>query len=69
MLIDVSGDTGLGFVNVLGGRHSSGCSRLKLMISASECILVVLKSRINSVRHSLNSESTQDVSGLPGLEF
>jgi hypothetical protein len=30
---------------------------LKLMISASECILVVLKSRMNSVRHSLNSES------------
>jgi hypothetical protein len=28
------------------------------MISANECIFVVLKSRMNSVKHSLNSEST-----------
>lgn len=32
------------------------------MISARECIFVVLKSRMNSVRHSLNSESTLQVS-------
>jgi hypothetical protein len=43
---------------VLGGRQSSGCSRLKLMISANECIFVTLKSLMNSDKHSLNSEST-----------
>jgi hypothetical protein len=52
------------FDNIHGGKHSSGCSRLKLMISASECILVVLKSRMNSVRHSLNSESAYQISGF-----
>jgi hypothetical protein len=43
--------------NILGGRQSSGCSRLKLMISAREWTFVVLKSWMNSVKHSLNSWS------------
>lgn len=50
--------------DVHGGKQSSGCSRLKLMISASECILVVLKSRMNSVKQSLNSESTLILAGF-----
>jgi hypothetical protein len=56
---------GMGSVeeDVHGGKQSSGCSRLKLMISASECILVVLKSRMNSVKQSLNSESTLILAG------
>jgi hypothetical protein len=45
-------------INILGGRQSSGCSRLKLIISAKECTFVTLKSRINSAKQSLNSEST-----------
>jgi hypothetical protein len=55
-------------VIVQGGRQSSGCSRLKLMISDNECIFVTLKSRMNSAKHSLNSESApyQHVSG--GIE-
>ena len=52
------GCMGTVFRDVHGGKQSSGCSRLKLMISASECIFVVLKSRMNSVKQSLNSEST-----------
>lgn len=43
--------------DVQGGRHSSGCSRLKLMISARECTFVILNWRMNSAKHSLNSES------------
>jgi hypothetical protein len=62
MLFGVRVDGDVRFSNIHGGKHSSGCSRLKLIISASECILVVLKSRMNSVRHSLNSESAYSVS-------
>lgn len=43
--------------DLLGGRVSSGCSRLKFMISARECTFVILNWRMKSERHSLNSES------------
>jgi ArsR family metal-binding transcriptional regulator len=44
-------------MDILGGRHNSGWSRLKLIISANEWILVTLKSRMNSAKQSLNSAS------------
>ena len=59
----VVGCRGSMYKGLHGGKQSSGCSRLKLMISARECILVVLKSRMNSVKQSLNSESVLILAG------
>jgi hypothetical protein len=42
------------------------------MISANECIFVTLKSRMNSAKQSLNSESASDQhvsSGLQGVGY